>query len=558
MPPDRAGRAPHAERPAITDELTGTAVVIPLFAEVRMGGRIILAHEQPFAIGPVTVRPATRTVSCAGVETVIEPRVMQVLVALAQAGSAVVSRDDLVERCWEGRIVGDDAINRVLSRLRRLSEDVGGGAFAIETITRIGYRLKQSGAIPDAVPPAGAVKPGVAPRASPASRLTRRSAIALGVGGIALAAGGGTWLALRPPALPPAALAALDRGLTAIREGTPDQTTAAIAAFREAVELAPQSARPWGFLALAYQRQLVQSGAADANTAALAEVRTRDAAAHALALDSDNADAALALIGLVPIFRHWLSAEAACGALLARHPDHGGAHAFYGSILGQVGRGREALAHFERALDADPLAPTRHTSVVFGLWTEGRLDEADAAMAKAVAIWPRHFSVWFTRLRMLTYTGRGGAALAMLADTDNRPIGIPDWNFAMSEAEARAVMTRLPADIDAASRILFDAAHRASGFAENAIVFHVVTGRIDDAFRLIDAYFFDRGFAVGAARYSKEQGMYQRRRERLSYFLTIPNTAALRADTRFARVVSEIGLTDYWQRSGTKPDYRSA
>ena len=47
---------------------------------------------------------------------------MQVLVALHRAFPNVVSRDDLIASCWEGRVVGDDAINRAIGRLRRLSE----------------------------------------------------------------------------------------------------------------------------------------------------------------------------------------------------------------------------------------------------------------------------------------------------------------------------------------------------------------------------------------------------------------------------------------------------
>jgi Tol biopolymer transport system component len=69
---------------------------------------------------------------------------MQVLVALARAHGAVVSRDELIRQCWGGRIVGDDAINRCVSKVRQLSELGGGKAFEIETIPRVGYRLKQS------------------------------------------------------------------------------------------------------------------------------------------------------------------------------------------------------------------------------------------------------------------------------------------------------------------------------------------------------------------------------------------------------------------------------
>ena len=42
----------------------------------------------------------------------LDPRVMQVLVALTGAAGKVLSRDDLIALCWDGRIVGDNAINR--------------------------------------------------------------------------------------------------------------------------------------------------------------------------------------------------------------------------------------------------------------------------------------------------------------------------------------------------------------------------------------------------------------------------------------------------------------
>ncbi|WP_297695100.1 hypothetical protein, partial [Phenylobacterium sp.] len=47
---------------------------------------------------------------------VLEPRVMQVLVALARERGEIVSRDDLIASCWAGRIVGEDAINRCTFR----------------------------------------------------------------------------------------------------------------------------------------------------------------------------------------------------------------------------------------------------------------------------------------------------------------------------------------------------------------------------------------------------------------------------------------------------------
>lgn len=83
---------------------------------------IVLAHEPPFRIGEAQVRPPTREIVFSGHESIIEPRVMQMLVALHRADGAVVSKDDLLQACWGGRIVGEDAINRVASRLRGVAE----------------------------------------------------------------------------------------------------------------------------------------------------------------------------------------------------------------------------------------------------------------------------------------------------------------------------------------------------------------------------------------------------------------------------------------------------
>src|SRR6185503_16365085 len=64
-----------------------------------------LAHEPALVVGWLQVRPATREVEWPGGREVLQPRVMQVLVVLARAQDAVVSRDDLIATCWEGRIV---------------------------------------------------------------------------------------------------------------------------------------------------------------------------------------------------------------------------------------------------------------------------------------------------------------------------------------------------------------------------------------------------------------------------------------------------------------------
>jgi TolB-like protein/DNA-binding winged helix-turn-helix (wHTH) protein len=100
-----------------------------------------LAHQPAFRLGSIEVRPATRELVFDGKREILEPRVMGVLVRLAQAEGEVVTRDELIDACWEGRVVSDDAINRVISRIRRAADLTGGRDFNLETITKVGYRL---------------------------------------------------------------------------------------------------------------------------------------------------------------------------------------------------------------------------------------------------------------------------------------------------------------------------------------------------------------------------------------------------------------------------------
>jgi adenylate cyclase len=125
----------RAAAPTDADGGRGLAAAQPL-------GRINLAHEAPLRMGALTIDPALRQVANEdGREEIIEPRVMQVLVALIHARGGILSRYDLLMSCWHGVVVGEDAINRVMGRVRRLADGIGDGAFKLETITKVGYRL---------------------------------------------------------------------------------------------------------------------------------------------------------------------------------------------------------------------------------------------------------------------------------------------------------------------------------------------------------------------------------------------------------------------------------
>jgi len=101
--------------------------------------RIDLAGEAAFRVGAATIDPVSRDASFEGGKERLQPQNVKVLIALSQKTGEAVRREELIERCWDGRIVGEDVINRSISTLRQFAKRAGG--FAIETVPRCGYRL---------------------------------------------------------------------------------------------------------------------------------------------------------------------------------------------------------------------------------------------------------------------------------------------------------------------------------------------------------------------------------------------------------------------------------
>src|SRR6185503_13670694 len=106
---------------------------------------IVLAQEKAFRLADTVVRPAGLELEFASQTTSIEPRVMQVLVALSRNGGAPVSRETLIDCCWGGRVVTDGALNRSIAQLRKALRDPG---IQVDTIAKVGYRLQAVAASP--------------------------------------------------------------------------------------------------------------------------------------------------------------------------------------------------------------------------------------------------------------------------------------------------------------------------------------------------------------------------------------------------------------------------
>ncbi|MDQ1831617.1 nSTAND1 domain-containing NTPase [Massilia scottii] len=93
-----------------------------------------------FRFGPWLVAPALNTIENADETRQMEPRTMDVLVALCRADGAIVSTEELLEQCWGSTIHGDSPVHKNIAQLRRLLGDNANAPVFIETIRKRGYR----------------------------------------------------------------------------------------------------------------------------------------------------------------------------------------------------------------------------------------------------------------------------------------------------------------------------------------------------------------------------------------------------------------------------------
>ena len=110
-----------------------------------------------FRIGDYVVNPLQGRISSPDGDTHVQPKIIDVLICLAQAAGDVVSREDLHSQVWGNVIVTDDALNRCISELRRVFAEKRRKLKYIETVPKRGYRLiAQLELTPDHPEPASA------------------------------------------------------------------------------------------------------------------------------------------------------------------------------------------------------------------------------------------------------------------------------------------------------------------------------------------------------------------------------------------------------------------
>lgn len=376
------------------------------------------------------------------------------------------------------------------------------------------------------------------------------AAAAVGAAGIGF--GAYLWTRRSGPPASARSIELLRQALLASRQDTRDGQKQAIGLLRHAVAEQPDFADGWGALATAYAFSAhwrTPEEAADLRSRARAAAER----AHALAPRNGLADVARAI--LLPSRNNWLVTERALRRSLVEHPEHGELTYALAQLLTQVGRAAEAAPLLERVRRSGPPNPGVYYREIYALWSANRREETDRLIDEANQIFPSQFAVWFTRLYICMFTGRTAEAAAILNDPAARPTGVPVGEFASLQRVVRALETRAETDIDRAQADWLALARTGAGLAENAIQFASALGRLDDAFAVAEAYYFNRGFVVPDVRFSKEQGTYTPPEERQTKFLFFPVTAAMRADPRFQPLMERLGLVRYWGQSGVMPDY---
>lgn len=375
---------------------------------------------------------------------------------------------------------------------------------------------------------------------------SRRAVLAAGAASVVALAGGAAWLWAGKERLSPEAQRLVDDAREGVANGAVEDNTNALSKLRKASELERESGLVWGLLALAYVQQ---SRAAAGSDREQLVARGLSAAKRAKSLVEDQPDATAAEILSMPEYRNWLAVDQACRRALAKHPDHPFLLMCFAGLLFQVGRQEEALKHVDQLLE-QLSQPRFHVLRTTLLWDLGRLDEAEAELDRAFNLWPRFYQVWFSRYYFLVYNGRAQEALALMKDRAGRPVGIPEWNFALVQSEGEAIASGNGALIETALQRLKAAARQAAGFAGNAAIFAAFFGRTDTAFEILTGLYTNRGFSVADTWFSQEQAIYLGR-ERHTYILFRRQLTNLRRDPRYRALAREIGLEDYWNRSGS-------
>ncbi|MCH8617462.1 winged helix-turn-helix domain-containing protein [Sphingomonas sp. SM33] len=489
----------------------------------------------PVRLAALTIDPVRRRITGPGGEASLEPLVLQLLLHLIDRKGQVLQRRELFNHLWGNAQVGDDSLNRLVGSLRKALERTSNGAVEIETVPRVGYRLL-----------ADSVDSDLKPSLNRRSVLVGGTCSVLALGGIAF------WRATMNKRLAEAQQYT-DRGDELLRDAVPIEAGNAVPPLRSALEIDPGNAKALGLLALAEETRANNGGSSDAGET-LGEAER--AARAALKLDPDEPHARLAMIDIRAANLVWTQMEDRLEALRRSFPTNVHVLGSLTSFLQAAGRTSKSWTVNEQAAALAPTSPTPQWRRALRLWTAGRNEEALSLSERLLPLWPRHSLVWNARFMILAFTGRTGAAEAMLREAvgpaeNAHPVRLAQWLptlDAFADPSRERVARAREANVAAARLNPGQATYAAMALAQ--------LGEIDASFAVINALLLSKGPLVAERPIVPRSFVANSPSWCRTQWLFMPPLARVRNDDRFAALCEEIGLSAYWRQRGVVPDTR--
>ena len=377
--------------------------------------------------GDWTVTPSRNLLARGEEEVRVEPRVMDVLVHLAERAGEVVSKEELVERAWEGRYVTDDVLTVTIYALRKALGDDARRPRFLETVSRRGYRWiapvapgPTTAAAPS--PAGGAATDQAKAEAPPARRAPWWTGAR--VAALLLFAVGAAWVltpSRRSRHVPAAdSQEAYVKGRYFLDQRSIKGWQQSLEQFQRAVALDPQSPAAQAGLADTY------SAMSDFGVASPAEMRPQamKAAHRALELDPQSAEGYGAL-GRAQFLFDWdfASAERSLVRAVVLDANYMPAYQTTAWLRSAQGHHAEAIEAARKALQLDPVNTARYNELAWVLALGGRFDEALRETGRALQVNPRSFETYLmkgwilradrtTRTRPSRPTGKACASAA--------------------------------------------------------------------------------------------------------------------------------------------------
>jgi DNA-binding winged helix-turn-helix (wHTH) protein/Flp pilus assembly protein TadD len=438
--------------------------------------------------------PANHVLRQQGTPVKLAPQPFKLLTVLVSRPGELVTREELCRAVWPGDVTVDfeHGLNSCIRQIRTALGDDAETARIIETVPRVGYRLK----VP--VTPAGATR-------VPVRRAAMAASVALAV--VLLA----WWAGRREVARIESARLAGElnaQAHAALAGHTAAGTTVARQLFERSIAIDPGSAEAHAGIARSYFQIPSSLPGLDPHEA---HAKGTDAAARALSVGPDDPAAHTALAEAMRAAHDWAGAVREHRRAIELGPNDPATHFAYAQTIVVMGEFDAAIGEQRRAAELDPLSAVYRSAVAASLRFARRYDDAIVEARHALELDPTYGPAYHTLGQCYEATGRLQEAIGYY-ERDGQPGGNRGHAYAVAgrTADARKLIATFEARYQ----------ENGTGAGEIAMVY-LGLGERDRAFEWLD-----RAVAVGNPLTLKVADVWD----------------PLRADPRFEPLLERLGL----------------